>query len=72
MAKIKIKMVPVQGKSHIVEVDATHTTVSAALKAAGLSTAAGFLYSVNGEPADLNRAVAESDTVTVTEKVKGS
>lgn len=72
MSKIKIKVTPVQGKTSTHEVDATHSTVSAALKAAGISATDGLQFMVNGEPADLKQAVGQNDTITVTEKVKGS
>lgn len=72
MSKIKIKVVPVQGKGKTFEVDATHSTVEAALNAGGIAVSEGLQFTVNGEPADLKQAIAEGDTLAVTEKVKGS
>lgn len=73
MAKtIKVKLVPAQGKAIDVEVEATHTTVGAVLKAAKVKEASNLQYSLNGHPAGVNDAVTAKDTVTVTEQVRGS
>lgn len=71
MSKLRITVTPVRGKTKTVEVDATHSTVRAALTAAKLSLDA-FQVSVNGQPANLDTVLAGGAQITLTEKVRGS
>lgn len=71
MGKLTITVTPVRGKQKTVEVDATHTTVRAALTAAKLSPDA-FQVSVNGQPATADTALADGAKIALTEKVRGS
>jgi hypothetical protein len=71
MSKIKITITPARGKAKTIEVEATHATVGAALKAAGHSLK-GFNATVNGEPATEKTAIGEGATIALTEKAAGS
>jgi sulfur carrier protein ThiS len=71
VSKIKVTITPARGKSTTVEVDATHATLAAALKASGHSLS-GFNATVNGEPATGNTAVNAKSKVVLTEKAAGS
>jgi len=80
MVKVKVKVVPTQGKSttETVEVKAKGTSLKDVLKAAKISPKGKDLL-VNGKPATLDTLVCDGDTVSakdivveVSERPQGS
>lgn len=70
--KIKVQTVPVSGETSTTEVEVEATvSVEDVLKAAGVD-ASKMKITVAGKMASSDDRVSEGDTVTVTEKPKGS
>ena len=70
--KIKVKVTPVHGDSHEVEVEPTSARLGDVLKKAKLNPK-NMNVSVDGRPVtDMDMAVADGAKVTLTEKTRGS
>ena len=71
MSKIKVKVVPTQGKAKTVTLEATGAPLGEVLKKGGYDPKS-FEVKANGKAADLDSFVTDGDEVSLTERVKGS
>ena len=71
MSKIKVKVVPAQGKTKTVTLEATGAPLRDVLMKGGYD-ASNFEVKKNGKSADLSSYVSDGDEVSLTERVKGS